>query len=40
MTLCPECGSDGGKYGHVKQINRNNPFKWICAYCSLAFGRK
>lgn len=34
---CPECDYDGGKYGHVVQLNRDNPNDWICSSCSHAF---
>ena len=34
---CPECGYDGGKYGHTKQLNPNNPNDLICSSCSYAF---
>jgi len=36
---CPSCGYDGGKWGHQKQINPDNPFKWICGSCSQVFGK-
>ena len=37
--LCPKCGYDGGKgyFGHKKQLNPDNPNKWICGRCSEAF---
>ena len=34
---CPECDYDGGKLGHTKQINPNNPNDLICGNCSRAF---
>lgn len=37
---CPECDYDGGKYGHTKQLNPNNPFDWICSGCGHAFKKE
>ncbi len=37
---CPDCDYDGGKYGHTKQLNPENPFNWICSACGFTFGRK
>ncbi len=34
---CPECGWDGGKYGHTKQTNPQNPYDLICSSCSFAW---
>jgi len=36
---CPECDYDGGKYGHTKQLNPNNPNDWICSGCGYGFKR-
>lgn len=32
---CPRCGWDGSSKfnAHVKQINPQNPHKWICGKC-------
>jgi len=34
---CPKCNYDGGKHGHIKQINPECPFKWICGSCPEVF---
>jgi len=36
---CPKCGYDGGKRGHIKQINPECPFKWICGSCPEVFNK-
>ncbi len=40
LDICPECDWDGGKYGHTKQLNPDNPFKLICSACGHTFIRK
>jgi len=37
---CPDCDYDGGKYGHTKQLNPDNPFELICSNYSFAFKEK
>lgn len=46
LTECPDCGYDGNgrmkesqykHQPHVKQLNPENPNKWICGNCSCAF---
>lgn len=37
---CPSCKYDGGQYGHVKQINPENPNDWICSSCSFTFKKE
>ena len=37
QLICPDCDWNGGKYGHTKQLNPDNPNDWICGACGFAW---